>query len=239
MPSFFEIFSIYCYFLWISSTVSRADTNVGIHTRCREFLQRCVISEAENTTNKAKITIDVKILTVWSEVFPVLCTNSGSYQARDGIISDFYVREVFPIFHQDIVFWLISLDKIGFENQCFQISFCLYIVDMLDYFYHLLFGEIQFCFWNEIRSNSRLQIIRFPDVDDFAIFVSHEIDSWARREVLIECFFVCHEKIVVSFRISQNQKTLSILRGLKICFSELFSEETNDSCVKVCFWLST
>ena len=152
-----------------------------------------MISELEEFSYKTDIFPGVEILRKWSEVRCVIrCFESGFCQAGDCVISDFDVGEIFPIFHEDIVFRLIFLDHIGLEHECLDLSQCLDIVYAIYLEYHLFFREIERSIIDEVRSYTGSKIIGFTDIQDTLLSVAHDINTGTRREPTVEIFFCLH-----------------------------------------------
>ncbi len=147
-----------------------------------------MISKSEKFAHKANIFSHIKVLAIGTKIFSFLCLESGFYQTRDGISSNSNVGKIFPIFHQDIIFWLIFFDKIGLQHQCLNVALCLNIVNLSNQFNHFFLREIQRCIGHKIRANTSFEVIGFSDIDSTPFCIFHQIDTRTRRKMGVEGF---------------------------------------------------
>lgn len=81
------------------------------------------------------------------------------------------------IVHQhDVVSWVMRLDEIHLEDEGFFVGVDDDEIKMINMADH---GENLAALWaKEILGHSVFQVLGFANVDDFIIYIFHQIDAW-------------------------------------------------------------
>ena len=194
------IMFLYCFIF--EETGSRTESDIIIHTRkslpcliCNfDVMHPILVSifflcELDATVSDTKKSPEgaywlFDCTDIWTKVFTtILYFYTSLYEFRHWWICNFYIRKIFIILHEDIIFRREVFDEIGLEHQCFHLSFtenCFYVSDFPD---HLLFCESELSCAIKIGIHTAFKIFCFTDINDLPLFVFHLIDSWRFWEI--------------------------------------------------------